>query len=549
MDHESKIIRFGVLCRGYTFPAWQAIAIEKLLAAQDISLELIILDQNNLPNQTPHDYSFFWKMFHAFVKNTSKADQARNLSESFSKLPVIEVDNRTLNEIDLKTIKAHHLDFVLAFGFPKTKGAILGMAKHGIWSYHHDFQEFGVGPIAGFWELFEGKPVTASFLQCQLANSEKAFLLREGHLKTHYSFAKNRDHLLLESSNWLHQACVDIRYDQFDTTKKKLVPEGSAPLNTPSNWQMILFTFRTLILILKKAYKSLFITDYWNIGIAKVPIQDFLINDELPEITWFPNLPKDQFIADPFGLYQNGQLEIVYEVFPFKTGIGKIEAFSFDGSAFSKSEGIIEAPFHMSYPFVLEYNDEIYCIPETYQANQVRLYKAVDFPNSWQFEQVLIENYAGIDNTPFYHKGSWWLFSTDKGAGTHHYQLNVFYAEDLLGKWTAHPKNPVKTDIRSSRPAGTLFEHKGEVYRPSMDYSIKVEGRIVINKILILSKTDYLEEAVKIINPDSNTYFSDKIHTLSQAGPYTIVDGAKELFVFKNPYAFWYKLKSKLNKL
>ena len=118
-----------------------------------------------------------------------------------------------------------------------------------------------------------------------------------------------------------------------------------------------------------------------------------------------------------------------------------------------------------------------------------------------------------------------------------------------MGKWIGHPKNPVKTDIRSARPAGTIFECDGEIFRPSMDYSKKVEGRIVINKILTLTKTDFKEQQHCHLNPYKDTYYADKIHTLSRTGPYTMVDGAKELFVFNNMYALRYKIISLLIKL
>src|SRR5690606_38007391 len=130
-----------------------------------------------------------------------------------------------------------------------------------------------------------------------------------------------------------------------------------------------------------------------------------------------------------------------------------------------------------------------------------------------------------------------------------HYNLKLHFADNVFGNWQPHPKNPVKTDIRCARPAGNIFVHNGEIFRPSMDYSEKVEGRIVINKILKLSKTDFKEEKFCIVNPYTDTFFSDKIHTLSQVGQFTIIDGAKELFVPGNIHALKYKLVSLLGKL
>jgi hypothetical protein len=39
--------------------------------------------------------------------------------------------------------------------------------------------------------------------------------------------------------------------------------------------------------------------------------------------------------------------------------------------------------FHLFFPFVFAESDEIDMVPESHQANSVRLYKAVDLPIEW----------------------------------------------------------------------------------------------------------------------------------------------------------------------
>jgi hypothetical protein len=140
------------------------------------------------------------------------------------------------------------------------------------------------------------------------------------------------------------------------------------------------------------------------------------------------------------------------------------------------------------------------------------------------------------------------MFSTDKDDGVHH-NLKIHYAQDLFGPWHPHPKNPVKTDIRAARPAGSIFTHEGAIFRPSMDYSEKVEGRITLNRILTLSTTDFEEEVHGVINPFPDTFYSDKVHTLCAAENFTIVDGAKELFIFDNIHVLRYQLNKQWHKM
>lgn len=45
---------------------------------------------------------------------------------------------------------------------------------------------------------------------------------------------------------------------------------------------------------------------------------------------------------------------------------------------------------HMSYPHIFDYNDCIFMIPETFQSNEVKVYKCVEFPYDWEFHATII---------------------------------------------------------------------------------------------------------------------------------------------------------------
>ncbi len=125
------------------------------------------------------------------------------------------------------------------------------------------------------------------------------------------------------------------------------------------------------------------------------------------------------------------------------------------------------------------------------------------------------------------------MFVTNKHDGPNH-NLYLFYSNSLLGTWQEHPLNPVKTDIRSSRPAGNFFIHDESLYRPSMDSSEKGQGQIRINKVTRLDITGFDEEEVTIVSPYSGSFLKDKIHTLASVGNITLVDGARERLIFSN---------------
>lgn len=552
------------MCNGFQFPAWQAQTIQNLLEVSDVELALIILDSRKPPeirsspteNQIDPKSGLFWRLYNKFyAQKKSKALQSKDLSKEIKDTPRIngriekvENDTETFAEQDIESIKSYQLDFILKFGFGNLEGASLNAAKFGIWEFHHSDPTKYQTKIPCFWELYNENIVTGASLQRVSKKPGQRILLKNGFLKTELFYPKNIDKIHFMSSDWPVEMCVDIRNNQFENLNTPSSLSTVKVHSSPTNFELVKFFFKQLKILFKKAYKTLFITDYWNIGVANGPIQAFLDPENLPEVEWFPKLPKNKFIADPFGIYYNDKLHIIYEDFLFHERIGTTASLEFNDGKFRDNGIVIKEGFHMSYPFVFNHEGSIYCIPETYQANQVRLYKTVDFPKKWELDRVLIENYAGIDNTLLKHEGNWWLFSTDKNNGAH-WNLNIFYAKNVFGPWKRHPKNPVKTDIRSARPAGSVFSKNGDIFRPSMDYSEKVEGRIVINKILKLTETDFKEESICTINPYQDTYFSDKIHTLSEAGSFTIIDGAKELNVLTNFHALKYKIISLIGKL
>ena len=74
------------------------------------------------------------------------------------------------------------------------------------------------------------------------------------------------------------------------------------------------------------------------------------------------------------------------------------------------------------------------------------------------------------------------LFCTNLDEG-YHSHLYIFYADELLGPWRPHSKNPVKIDVRSAGPAGPFFWYEGALYRPTQDCSRLYGGCINITRI------------------------------------------------------------------
>ncbi|KAL1201451.1 Glucosamine inositolphosphorylceramide transferase 1 [Cardamine amara subsp. amara] len=211
-------------------------------------------------------------------------------------------------------------------------------------------------------------------------------------------------------------------------------------------------------------------------------------------------LPSN-FVADPFLYVQGDTLYLFFETKNPITMQGDIGvAQSIDKGATWKPLGIaLDEAWHLSFPFVFNYNGEIYMMPESNEIGQVHLYRAVKFPLSWKLEQVILKKPL-VDSTIIHHEGIYWLFGSDHSSfGTKkNGQLEIWYSSSPLGPWKPHKKNPIYNGKRSvgARNGGRAFLHDGKLYRIGQDCGENYGKRIRIFKVEVISKEEYREVEV-----------------------------------------------------
>ena len=102
-------------------------------------------------------------------------------------------------------------------------------------------------------------------------------------------------------------------------------------------------------------------------------------------------------------------------------------------------------------------------------------------------------------------------------------ELHLFYSSDPFGEWTAHPLNPIELDVRSARPAGSLFRERGRLFRPAQDCSARYGSAISIKEIRCMTTDNYEETEVARILPDW-AIGAHATHTVNQASGVTVYD-------------------------
>ena len=222
------------------------------------------------------------------------------------------------------------------------------------------------------------------------------------------------------------------------------------------------------------------------------------------------------FVADPFLVKDAKTWYLFFEVYNRATDQGDLAvATSKNTWTWHYEKVIIDEPFHLSYPYVFKADNGYYLIPESYQANSIRLYKADEFPTKWSFVKTLVQGRDYVDNSIVYYNGKWWLFS----SVTSNDKLYLHYADSLTGPWKEHPQSPIFTgDVHKARPSGRLLIYNGKLYRFTMDVNPPVgTHRVMAYEITEITPESYSEQLAQeapVVMPSGSGWNGQAMHQL-----------------------------------
>jgi hypothetical protein len=237
--------------------------------------------------------------------------------------------------------------------------------------------------------------------------------------------------------------------------------------------------------------------------------------------------PGFRFYADPFPFEHKGRNYVFVEDLDHRYNKGVISVIPFDEHGPSgPAQPVIEEPWHLSYPFLMEHGGNIWMIPESSANRSVMLYRAIDFPYRWVPEAVLLSDVEASDATVIFQDGYFWMFAaTRDGWGSWSDTLSIFFAQDLRGPWQPHRANPVLIDQSSARPAGAMIVHKGQLWRPVQDCTSGYGTGIGLAEILQLDEVGFKQKIHAVLRPDAS-WPGRRLHTLNRNGRIECIDGS-----------------------
>jgi hypothetical protein len=476
-------------------------------------------------------YALYGKIDERRVKVQPNAFEPVDLKPLLGDTPIVSVTPEMKKYSDwfaeetLKEIREFNLDVALCFGFRILKGEALNIARHGVWSFHHGDNLVNRGGPAGFWEVMDGVPVTGSVLQILTEDLDNGRVIYRSWSPTadRFSVKSNRNNLYWKSASFVIRKLKELAdgLPLVPADNQLYRPYSNRLYRMPTNRQMVPCLSRLGAKYVASKFEAALNSDQWALAyrFRSGPC------DSNNTLYRFKNLlpPKDRFWADPFAIKAGDHYYVFIEEYPYDVGKGHISVIELDRKGVvSGPRKVLEREYHLSYPFVFEWNGDYYMLPETAANKTLELYRAKSFPYVWQPEKVLMTDVRAKDATLAEIDGTWWMFVSIAEHSIPD-ELYVFSAPSPLGPWTPHRRNPVKSDVRGSRPAGALFEWNGEVYRPAQDSSGRYGYAISINRVTQLDHDQFREEQVSSVLPN----WSEGLlatHTISIAEDLTVVD-------------------------
>jgi hypothetical protein len=211
----------------------------------------------------------------------------------------------------------------------------------------------------------------------------------------------------------------------------------------------------------------------------------------------------NDFCADPFLWEFDGKMYCFFEYFDSELKLGKISYVCLeDGASGVIADALVE-DFHLSFPYLFEYEGEIYLCPETSSKNEIRIYRCLDFPSKWVYSKTIMKDINAADTVLFEDKGVWWMLTNIDiaGIGDHSIFLSAFHADSPISThWTPHLNNPIRMSATCARNAGFVQTPNG-LYRGSQSQAFNSYGKsAALHKILTLSESEYSEAEAEIPN-------------------------------------------------
>ena len=533
-------LRVGLLVDSLTQPLWRARMIADLASRPDearLALVILARPRGDRPSGARTLLGRLYaaadgRLFGGGSDPMEAVREAVSLAGLVAGCPTVEVGGcggtgpGSLTREQAGEIRGHRLDVVICLGAEPLPEEARGLARLGVWSFRLDGRRDDGGMDVGVREVLSGRATTVASLH-DLADPGLR-PLAVAHIKAdRRSARRHRDHVRVTSSSLLRCAWGSRAAGSPDAAPLEAESAPAIGSGYPDNREMAALLARFAARSAGYLWGRLLGREQWFLACVVRDEGGAPCADLAGLRPTFP--PSDRYWADPFPAVVNGRRFVFVEEVVYREGKGRIAVLELDGSGrVTSSRTAIERDCHLSYPFLFRHEGHFFMVPETSADRSVELYRCVDFPYRWERERVLLEGLHAVDATLVERGGRWWMFANvaAEGAIYDFEELHLFHAPSPSGPWRPHPRNPLKCDARSARPAGRPFFRGGHWFRPAQDCSIRYGGAIALNRIVRWDLEGYEEVEASRIEPDWAPGLL-ATHTINACAGLTVLDGLR----------------------
>ena len=278
--------------------------------------------------------------------------------------------------------------------------------------------------------------------------------------------------------------------------------------------------------VAENIYAKFFRSPHWRVGWRRLVGPDLWDTQSLQKTSWhlLPD-PRIRFLADPIAIEHAGRTVLFVEDFHHDLQKGVISAVEFDAEGpIAPAVCVLEEPWHLSYPFVLEAEGNVSMMPESSANREVALYRADPFPSRWVKEAPLLRDLPATDATVFARETAIGFSRRSRTCLTpHRICISSLHPAYLV------PGMPTEAIpccvIRARAVRGSNHKSERSPVETSTDCSRRYGAALGLAEITRLDVGGY-EQVVRNVLAPCPEWPGRRLHTLSQAGGLEFIDGS-----------------------
>lgn len=262
--------------------------------------------------------------------------------------------------------------------------------------------------------------------------------------------------------------------------------------------------------------------EFWTIAYRRRQGDSTLLDDRTTPFHIIPNNWR-YWYGDPHLICREGKTWVFAEGYDRIMRRGVISCCALTDEGTTPWRVVLRQPWHLSYPHLLQKDGEIYMIPESYVADEIVVFRAVEFPERWEKVRVLHRGGEAVDSTVFHFGDRRWLLSMLMDGGTNKLTLWPLPDEGLVGEGFC-----AKCGDANARPAGHLFRWGEMLVRPAQDCTESYGCALNFYEVTAVAEDGYAETLLCKLRPEDVVSNMSKtpqgLHTYNMTDEYEVID-------------------------